>query len=156
MAFEKYNTFDLAISDDGELLLEAVTDDLGNPIIFDDITMMDTQLSSITSADIPTLKQNIMTRLRTLNPEMEFDPEVGADLTTFLGLPNERETGILIENAVKVALTFDNMIAPSDLGVRVVPIGLNEMLIRIEVRVAPGEQALILNIPFSTVSGVSS
>ena len=156
MAFEKYNTFDLAITDDGDLILETETDDLGNPILFDEQTMADFKLSSVTFADIPTLKQNIMTRIKTLNPEMEFDPEIGADLSTFIGLPNDRESGRLIEEAIISVLTFDGMIAPEDLSVRAVPVDLTEMLIRIEVRVTSGQQALILNIPFSTVKGISS
>lgn len=156
MAFEKYNIFDIAIDDDGDFIIETETDDLGNPIIFDDTPMEDVKLSSITNSDIPTLKQNIMTRLKTLNPEMEFDPNIGADLTNFIGLPNERETGRLIDEAIISTLTFDGMISASDLTVRSIPVTLNDMLIRIEVKVNPGEQALVLNIPFSLTKGVSS
>lgn len=79
--------------------------------------------------------QRVNTRLSSVQGDWSLAPEVGANLTDFLGSPNTADTGRLIKRRVFNELTRANFISPRDLDVRVMP--LSETSIGIIINVTP-------------------
>ncbi|MFE7817778.1 hypothetical protein COJ01_16985 [Priestia megaterium] len=79
-------------------------------------------------------KQVIINRLRTDNPDWLLHPEIGANLSDLVGLPNTRATGEKGRELIENSLTSDGFINISDLTVRPVPISSSEILFHITVK----------------------
>jgi hypothetical protein len=79
------------------------------------------------------LEQEIATVVKSELLDWELDPIVGATLSDFVGEPNTRENGRLIEDRIRFKLVDVGIVAPEDLTVRVVPTGVHELLIMINV-----------------------
>jgi hypothetical protein len=83
---------------------------------------------------IESLSKVIEWRLKTAHAEWDlYNPNVVADLPSFVGRKNEQATGDMIKNSVEKALTYDGLIPGKDLVVDVIPISPEDILIKIEV-----------------------
>lgn len=67
--------------------------------------------------------------------DWEQDPTIGANISDFLGEPNTREMGELIEDRVRTSLISARVVLPEDVSVRVVPVGVHRVLITVSVLV---------------------
>ncbi len=71
------------------------------------------------------LRQEILFRLQTELFGYDPDPEIGAGLDQYVGSPNNRTLGSRINRSVIRALTRDTLLAPNDIRVEVVPLGIH-------------------------------
>jgi hypothetical protein len=97
-------------------------------------------------------KQVINNRLQTDNPDWLLHPEIGADLSELVGLPNTRETGLLGKTLIEKSLTGDGFISFNDLNVRPVPISSREILFYVTVKRKAGD--LVMPILFNLEHGL--
>lgn len=79
-------------------------------------------------------KQIILNRLRTDNPDWLLHPNIGADLSELIGLPNTRKTGEMGVQLIRTCLTHDGFINNEDLEVGRVPVSSEEILFRITIK----------------------
>lgn len=94
-------------------------------------------------------KNQIFKRVKSDLKDWRDNPEIGADLGDFVGEPNTRENGKLMEDRIRASLL--DIVASSDLTVRVVPIGIHRVLVNLRVQVLatplnamrPGEQITV-------------
>lgn len=105
-----------AVNEDGELLYvnpygELSTDSTEGELVRD-IPLRASYLSET---------QVVMNRLRTDNPDWRLHPEIGANLSDLIGMPNTRATGEEGKQRIIHCLTHDGFISESDLKVRAIP-----------------------------------
>ena len=66
-----------------------------------------------TSSDpLRSIVQEVRTRLKSELNYWLTDPQIGANLSQFLGEPNTKELAIDIEEQIKLSLTSDGLIGP--------------------------------------------
>ncbi|MES9681813.1 hypothetical protein ABWK22_02610 [Gottfriedia acidiceleris] len=97
-------------------------------------------------------KQVIKNRLQTDNPDWLLHPEIGADLSELIGLPNTRETGELGKSLIEKSLTDDGFISKGDLDVRPVPVSSSEILFYLTVKRKAGD--LVMPVLFNLEHGL--
>lgn len=68
--------------------------------------------------------------------DWQFDQQVASDLSDFIGRPNTRENGRLIEQRVKSRLVANRVAEPQDITVRVTPITIHEIAILVRINAA--------------------
>lgn len=115
MAFNKSFT-DLAITPTGDLIIGPDGDLL---------------LHSGSQAVLDT----ILFRLKTVAGDYALRPGCGASLEQFIGQPNSRQTGTVIEAEARAALTEDGLFDGSQVIVRATPINPNEVALYVSVSV---------------------
>lgn len=133
---------DFRFSPEGDLELGSPSyDDLGRLLYIDSLGEISTDdTSGQLVRDIPlqvsyfSEKQVIINRLKTDNPDWYRYPEIGAGLSSLIGLPNTRETGLLGKSLIEKCLCKDDFIKPVDLSVRPVPISSTEILFHISIK----------------------
>lgn len=113
---KNYDDIDLDMSWDGDL----IKDDSGD--------LKDTSDDFLLS-----FKNQIFKRIKSDLKDWRDDPEIGAGLGDFIGEPNTAENGRLMEQRVRASLL--DIVQPSDLEVRVIPIGIHRVLINLRVQV---------------------
>ena len=79
------------------------------------------------------LRQEIMTAVKSEVGDWELDPAMGATLSDYLGEPNTRENGTAIENRIRTKLVEMNLVQREDLSVRVTPASAHQIVIMINV-----------------------
>lgn len=84
-------------------------------------------------------RQLMLKKLQSRKGDWKLSEEIGANLVDFVGLPNTRETGQLIQSAVIQALTEDGTVLPNNLEVDVYPEDKNRITV-----------VVIAKIPFSS------
>lgn len=107
--------WDIALGADGDLLI-GPDDDLA------------------ISVDEDCLLDNIHWRLRTALGDWVLEPKCGASLERFVGMPNSREVGTAIREAVDYALSHDGYLSLNDYRVDVVPLSPDTVGVYIFVR----------------------
>lgn len=127
----KYNYTDLAISEDGDILLSAPRLDNSYNVMLneDGREVRDILFVSKDSA----IKQAIDFRLKTELGDMYIQPGVGIDIDKIIGKRNTKETATEGEQAIRRALTYGGLIDSSD--ITIVPIPLDNMTIIYHVEV---------------------
>jgi hypothetical protein len=87
-----------------------------------------------TSNDLIQAKiQEIQSLVKSEIGDWKANPSFAATLSDFRGEPNTREVGGQIERRVSTSLISNNVVRPEDLNVRVVPVGIHEIVILIRV-----------------------
>lgn len=84
-------------------------------------------------------RQLMLKKLQSRKGDWKLSEEIGANLVDFVGLPNTRETGQLIQSAVIQALTEDGTVLPNNLEVDVYPEDKNRITV-----------VIIAKIPFTS------
>lgn len=142
---------DFRFSAEGDLIAGSPKVNEFGELLYVDMSGVETtdDAEGILIRDIPTQvsylseKQVIINRLRTDNPDWLLHPEIGANLSDLVGMPNTRDTGLAAKALVERALTYDGFIKPVDLEVRPVPVTNQQILIHITVR----RKAVTLKLP---------
>lgn len=89
-----------------------------------------------TSSDyLKSLTNEIHSIMKSEIGDWEKHPLYATDLTEEVGKPNNQITGRSIEQKVRSALISNNIVKSQDLAVRVVPVGLNQVLILLNISV---------------------
>lgn len=104
--------YQLPVGDDTEPYLTRTPSDLTIPVRDIDLVYED-------EADL----QFIWSRMQTENPDWRPYPNVGADLTDLIGMPNTPETARLGEDLILRSLTYDGAFKRNDLEVNAIPVG---------------------------------
>lgn len=128
-----YNYRDLQLSSNGDLTLDQTGD----------LAM---------SFNIQCVKESIMARLRTENPDWYHHPSIGADIDTFVGEPNTEETAIKVVASIMSCLTYDDFLLPSMIVVTPIPISPTQVIYHLLVRNEGDE--ISLTIKFNHDTGV--
>lgn len=151
---------DFELTDDGDLYLgKQLTDEEGYLLYYmiDEFgnkqakVTKDVNIASVPIRDFKTIDgdlakvQLIRTRLKTENPDWALYENVGASLTDFIGMPNNPETGKLIEDRVYDTLLRNDAFQKDELSVNVIPTSHKEVL----VDVILDSQSLYLRYAFS-------
>lgn len=113
---KNYDSIDLDFTWDGDLILDENQD------------LKDTSynlLASIQNEIFSTIKSDIK--------DWREDPSIGADLGDFVGEPNTSVTGKAIQDRIKSSLSY--LVSPNDLAVRVVPVGVNRVMVTLTLQV---------------------
>lgn len=76
-----------------------------------------------------TLQQDIMFRARTEADDFGPHPNVGADLQSLVGEPNNRENASRAEKNLYMSLTRDGRVSSRDLRVKAVPISMGSIAV---------------------------
>ena len=89
-------------------------------------------------------RQIIRNRIKAETNDWYSYKAMAANITTYIGQMNTKQTGKALEAAIKRALTYDNFINLDDLQVQAVPLTQKAIAIRIKVRAsAPPNQQYI-------------
>jgi hypothetical protein len=81
--------------------------------------------------------QQIQTVVASNLGDWEEHPALAADLETFVGEANTRDTALKIRTKVRDALVLNKIVLAQDVDVRVVPIGIYSVFIGIQARALP-------------------
>ena len=128
---------DIALTDDGDLYLKSYDEE-----------------KDLMYAHTPqVLKQGIMARLKTQNPDWYTYPSIGANLEDFIGEPNTEETANSIKKHIIRALTYDDFIGASSLEVYPVPLNRTTIIFYIVIERDTGDDIKI-PIPFDLNEGI--
>lgn len=113
------------------------------PRIYDDLDLEyswngDFSLSGGDLADtsydyLQSLLQDVQTVCAAELGDWETLPGLGAQLSDFVGEPNDKYTANLISDRVRVALVSAGIVAEKDLSVRVVPVHIHRVLIIVKI-----------------------
>jgi len=79
------------------------------------------------------LVNEITTIIKSELLEWEKDPNIGTDLSDYVGAPNTRENGAKIEDRVRTRLVDSGIVVSEDLTVRVIPLSIHRVMISITV-----------------------
>jgi len=97
---------------------------------------------------IQSLVNEIRTVIRSETGDWQFYPQLGADLSDFLGEPNNRETGKAIEDRIISSLVGLGIVTRGDLSVRVMPVEAHAVMITITVNAeATADNSLVVGEP---------
>lgn len=72
--------------------------------------------------EVAATRQFIIHRLLAEEGGWPLAPRTGAGLESFIGQPVNEETAVQMQQAIKSVLTFDALLAPGDVTVRVLPL----------------------------------
>ena len=93
-------------------------------------------------------KQLMLKRLQSRKGDWISADEIGADLASFVGLPNTRETGQLIQSAVIQSLTEDGTVLPNNLEVDVFPTSEHRIVVAITARIPFSSEVAYLQLDY--------
>lgn len=79
-----------------------------------------------------TARQIIRNRVTAMAGDWKLYPQMEADIPKHIGSRNTKETGDEIKDDVFRALTYDGFLSPEDLEVKVLPISIHTMAMRIK------------------------
>lgn len=79
------------------------------------------------------IKNEILSYIKSDIGEWREHPNIGADLSDFVGESNTQRTAEAIQTRIKNTLSL--LVSASDLTVRVVPIGLHKVLVSLQLKV---------------------
>lgn len=100
-----YDAIDFFWSYDGDLAM----DDRGD--------IQDTSFDSLRC-----IHQQILQRIRGSTGDLQYNPDLAANLDRFVGKKNTRSAGIDIKSSIRNALLYRNLVDGRDLNVKVAPI----------------------------------
>lgn len=83
------------------------------------------------------IHQYIINVVRSDRGAWKLRQELGADLSSFVGMPNTKEVGNAIKERLTSALLEHNQIKTNDLTVKVIPLSKSSIAVRVEVSVTP-------------------
>ena len=112
------STIDVHWTADGDLFHDHLTGDLGLADAMDNLV----------------LEGAVLRRLQSNHGEWRLTPNLGCNLSEFMGMPNTAETAIAIHNRIVGALTGDALIKPGNLSVDIIPISNHKILILLEIK----------------------
>jgi hypothetical protein len=99
---------------------------------FSEGDLMDTDHDPLRS-----LSQEINTRLEAETGDWTVFPDIGANLSKFVGEPNTPVIAEAIKISIQAALTRDGFIANKDITIRTMPLTRETLMVRLSVKVAP-------------------
>jgi len=111
-----YDSIDLEFTWDGDYAID------------DDGDIRDTSYDYLQS-----IRNEVANIVRSELLDWEREPTIGANLSDFLGEPNTREMGQLIQDRVKTALIAAGIVLSEDVSVRVIPVGVYKVMIAISI-----------------------
>jgi len=132
---ERFNDIDLAITDDGDLML---TDD-GDLAIVEDIEYV---------------AQMTKNRLRSVASDWYYD-NIGADIETFIGKPNTKETCDELIAKITAALTSDAFCNLNDILIVANPLSTAEAMVGVFVKTDFSETPLGFLVRMNFLTGFS-
>lgn len=153
---------DLAFSPEGDLLLGPPRIDSDGAILYrhpDGSITTEEGLNGKVLYDFAyvrnrdALRQNIMNRLKSDNPDWYHHSKIGGNLSDLIGEPNTKETGDLGATYIYNSLTYSNLVSPYVLSVRPVPINSNEILFLITIDMGT-EESYKLPVVFNLERGL--
>lgn len=97
----------------------------------------DGDLEDTTTDGLLSLIQDIHNICASALRDWELYPNLGAGLDDFIGEPNVRSRGELINDRIRLALTNANVVNGADLKVRVIPVHRHKVLILLVIDVVP-------------------
>ena len=100
----------------------------GDYAVGDDGDLKDTSDDMLLS-----LRQELHSVVKSELTDWQMDTLVGASLSDFIGEPNTRENGKAIEFRIKQKIIEAEIALPGDITVRVVPVGIHEIMIMITI-----------------------
>jgi len=100
----------------------------GDYAISDDGDLKDTTYDYLQS-----LRNEIHNVMRSEFGDWELNPNFGANASDFRGEPNTRETGTAIEERFRARIVAAGIVRAGDLGVRVVPVGIHQVMVVINI-----------------------
>jgi len=129
-----YDNTDLAWTSKGDLSLSHDGD------------IMDTYEDPLRS-----LYQEIRTRVMSEQGDWSIYPGLGANLSDFVGEPNNKQTAESIKVRIISSLTRSGLVQNADVNVRCVPIEIDKIMVRISITVLPtarnaGSDTLLFNL----------
>ena len=95
----------------------------------------DGDLGDTSSDRLLSLRQELLTVVKSEIGDWELDPQVGATLSDFLGEPNTRENGEALENRLRTKIIEVGIVQREDLDVKIIPVGISQILILVNVLV---------------------
>lgn len=132
-----YDSIDLYFTDEGDFAIDQDGD------------VKDTSENFLRS-----ITQEVRDRVKSSLRDWQGDPHIGASLVEFLGEPSTPELVKEIKLQIIQALTFDGLIAITDLVVMIMPVGIHSLLIRIKVRASTSTQSpdITINMAYDTMT----
>ena len=100
------------------------------------------------------IMQEIKTRIECDQGEWLVYPQVGANLSDYVGEPHNKALADAIKTRIEGALTANSLVASGDLNVKYMPISRERLLIRVSLNVAPtarnaSSETLLLSLVYS-------
>jgi hypothetical protein len=107
---------------------------------------------------LESLITEVHTVLRSEFGDWQYDPNLGTNLSDFVGEPNSRENGQQIEQRIQSRLVAAQLLRPEDVIVKVIPTGKHEIFVTITVnatstplnKLEPGS-SLIVSLVYDTL-----
>ena len=117
--------------------------------VFNSGDLLDTDYDPLRS-----LVQEVRTRVKSDIRGWKPFPDIGANLSDYVGEPNNKSTAEAIKTRVIASLTQNSFVAIQDLKVMYAPVTEERLMIRITIAVAPtgrngSSQSLTLNMIYS-------
>jgi hypothetical protein len=111
--------------------------------------LMDTEYDPLRS-----VVQEILTRLRADFGDWQFAPNIGAQLSDFVGEPNNKTNAENIKSRILSILSKDNLVGTRDVNIRYIPITHDRLMYRVSLKVAPtprngNSETLVMNFMYS-------
>jgi hypothetical protein len=94
------------------------------------------------------LVQAIVKRLQSTQYDWPVQIQIGANIGSFLGQPNTRETAAAMKSAIVSELTRGGLVAASALTVQIVPVSISGILIVIIVRTDDPSQPIVVQFTY--------
>lgn len=91
--------------------------------------------------------QQIISRLMSSRGDWAIHPDLGADISSFLGRPNTRETAEEMRRGILGELVREGMVSSRDIVIDIVPIARHSVMILI--RFLPPDSTKAINIAFT-------
>ncbi len=95
----------------------------------------DGDLEDTSEDQIQSLIQEICDIVRSSIGDWEEHPNRAASLDDFIGEPNNRDTADAISARIKTALISNDLVRANDVSVRVIPVGIHQVMIVVSVSV---------------------
>lgn len=130
-----YTVQDILISDDGDFVVDP-TGDLAQATIDQ------------------TTRQDVIFYLYTEFGDFTGQPDLGSKVVDFIGEPNTKSNAQLLQAEMLRALTTDGRFNSRDLGINIIPVGIDEVLSYITVQNAALAGASTFVFDFNYVAGL--
>ena len=93
-------------------------------------------------------RQLVVKRLQSAKGDWILVPELGANIATFAGMPNTRETGQAIKAAVFQALIDGGILNTRTLDIKVVPTGKHKITVLVYAEIVMSGEPVAINIEY--------